>query len=389
MVAWFTARRSYASNIRPLNPHRDLEALATLIETAFGPELALTGSTMVRDLRQFALLGPLLRVAQVIGTLFSGYVWIEDDELVGNVSLSQDRDPGIWHLSNVAVLPEFRGRGIAGSLVDAATAHVRRCRGKRIMLQVRSENTRALAMYRHRGFATVDVLHELNLPPRRLAENPTRGTLVGDQSSPEGLFQPQVGRPGLLEALQAVSGSKAGRRPSMFSRKPLSGWASSARLVSAADTDLSLRQVRAQDWRTIYQLVTASTPRETLHRRPVSAHQFRRGLAWRVRQCLRLPFGGERQVELVGVRNGEIVAYGSMILRLFRGLHELQLHVLPNERGRWELGLVDALLWSVPRAPRVGLRCYVSSTHPEALRALAQLGFETLRVLDQMSLELN
>ena len=57
-----------------------------------------------------------------------------------------------------------------------------------------------------------------------LAENPTHGTLVGDQFSPEGIFRPEAGRPGLLEA---VSGSEVGLRPSMFSRKPLFGWASS------------------------------------------------------------------------------------------------------------------------------------------------------------------
>lgn len=327
MVAWLAVRRSDAGHVRPLNPYRDLESLATLIEIAFGSELALTGSSMVRDLRQYALLGPVLRVAHTIAPVFSGYVWIEDEKLVGNASLSQEKDPGIWHLSNVAVLPEFRGRGIAGQLVDTAVAHVRRHQGKRIMLQVRSENTRAVVMYRRRGFSMIDVLHELNLPP--------------------------------------------GNWP-----------------VSSGNANLPLRQVRAQDWRALYQLVIASTRPEVLRGRPVRARQFRRGLIWRARQCLHLPFSGERLVELVGVRNDEIVAYGSMILRLLRGHHGLELYVLPDERGRWESGLVDTLLWLAPRTSRAGVRCYVSSSHAEALQALAESGFETLRVLNQMSLEL-
>ena len=59
---------------------------------------------------------------------------------------------------------------------------------------------------------------------RGLAENPIHGTFVGDQSSPEGW-------PRLLEAL---SGSRVGRRPSMFSRKPLFGWDSKAKRIREA-----------------------------------------------------------------------------------------------------------------------------------------------------------
>ena len=59
-----------------------------------------------------------------------------------------------------------------------------------------------------------------------LAEDPTDGTVVGHQSALEGVFRPRVGRPGLLEAVQALSESRVGLRPSIFSRKPLFGWAS-------------------------------------------------------------------------------------------------------------------------------------------------------------------
>ena len=59
-----------------------------------------------------------------------------------------------------------------------------------------------------------------------LAESPTHGTLVRDQSPREGLFRRRVARPGLA---QGLSGSKVGRRPSMFSPKPFFGWASRLR----------------------------------------------------------------------------------------------------------------------------------------------------------------
>ena len=326
MTAWLAVKQFVPNHIRPFNPRRDLDDLATLIEVAFGFELVLTNSRVIEDMRQAAYWGGLLRVAQPIMPLFSGYVWIEGGHLVGNATLSQKK-PGIWNLSNVAVLPEFRGRGIAGALVDIAVTHARRRGGKRILLQVRSNNQPALALYRRRGFTTFDILHEIDLAPSRWP---------------------------------AIIGSKGA----------------------------ALRGVRALDGRRLYRLVAASTPQATLLRRPLDTRAFRRGVWWQLKQYLQLAFGGEVRFELVGEQEGEIVAYGAVIAHLFRGAHELELHVLPGQRGRWEASLVEGLLRAMRRLPRHRVRAYVSSSHPEALQTLHQLGFETLRVLDQMFLDL-
>jgi hypothetical protein len=99
-------------HIRPFNPHRDLSELATLIELTFGQDLALTGSHMVRDMRQMALWGTMLNVAQRLTPFLSGYVWIEDGHLVGNVSLMPDDNPRVY--SGFAPVPRAwhrRGSG--------------------------------------------------------------------------------------------------------------------------------------------------------------------------------------------------------------------------------------------------------------------------------------
>ncbi|NLG26477.1 MAG: GNAT family N-acetyltransferase, partial [Chloroflexi bacterium] len=162
MIAWaLQAAAPRDPHIRPFAPQRDLEALANLVEVAFGEDLALTGSHMVRDLRQMALAGPLLQFARPLADFLQGFVWTEDGALVGNVSVNQRA--GAWVMTNVAVLPEHRGRGIAGQLVDAAIAHVRRQGGRRILLQVRSDNTPAQTLYARRGFVRFDSWHELDL----------------------------------------------------------------------------------------------------------------------------------------------------------------------------------------------------------------------------------
>jgi ribosomal protein S18 acetylase RimI-like enzyme len=328
MIAQAIRKRPVLSHIRPFNPARDLAALATLIEVAFGDELAATGSSLAHDMRQMALLGPLLWATHAVMPVLTGFVWIEGGRLVGNASLSQESaSPATWVLSNVAVLPEYRGRGIASQLLEAAIAHVRSRQGRRLLLQVRAENQLALALYRHRGFTTFDTLHELSL-----AEH---------------------------------------------------NWP-----VMLGPSAASLRPPRARDGRRLYQLVVASTPRPVLLLRPVRAQRYRRGLAWWLTQSLQLAFSGHQRFELVAEHQGELVAYGSINAHLFHGPNELELYALPGLRGCWERPLVEGLINLTQGMPRYALRTYISASHPEGLQALGQLGFETLRVLDQMSLEL-
>jgi len=321
------------SYIRPFNVAHDLDDLATLIEIAFGPELAATGSQMVRDLRQMALWGPVLWLSGPGTSLLGGYVWIEDGHLVGNVTVTEERAKAEdWTISNVAVLPEYRGRGIAGRLVDTALAHVRSRGGRRVFLQVRSDNVTALSLYRRRGFRTYDTQSELELPRH--------------------------------------------------------GWP-----VSIGSASRPLRRVRPADQDALYALFLASTPQGVLEQRPIQARQFGRGLGWQLRQAQRLFTQGQQSLELVGedpsaAKPGAIVAYGALTTYLSRGPYELDLRVLPGQRGQWEVIVIESLLDLAGNSPHQRVRSYVSASHPEAADAHHKLGFRTLRVLDQMFLDL-
>jgi len=58
------------------------------------------------------------------------------------------------HVTNIAVLPQFRGRGVASELVAAMikNAQAHGCQG--ITLEVRVGNTSAIRLYRKHGFVT-------------------------------------------------------------------------------------------------------------------------------------------------------------------------------------------------------------------------------------------
>ena len=62
---------------------------------------------------------------------------------------------GEGDITNVAVHPEFRRRGIAGQLIDRLTEEARREGVTQIHLEVRASNTAAMALYEGRGFCPV------------------------------------------------------------------------------------------------------------------------------------------------------------------------------------------------------------------------------------------
>ena len=66
MTAHVLSKPTRHLHIRPFRAARDMSGLADLVEAAFGPELTLTGSSMVRDMRQVARWGPALHIGRLI-----------------------------------------------------------------------------------------------------------------------------------------------------------------------------------------------------------------------------------------------------------------------------------------------------------------------------------
>jgi len=82
-----------------------------------------------------------------------GFVWEVDGRIVGNASLLRvEGCPRRWVLSNVAVYPDHRRRGIGRALVQASIDLVQRSRGEVILLQVKRDNRVAQVLYAAYGF---------------------------------------------------------------------------------------------------------------------------------------------------------------------------------------------------------------------------------------------
>ena len=150
------------SGPRPVNLRTDLSPLADLIEIAFADSMDSGGRAAIREMRALSKLGPGLGLMPGMNDLLigvgMGYVWIEDGRLAGNVSIYPASLPPdaqrAWIIANVAVHPDFRGRGIARRLMLDSLESVRARSGRaaEVILQVEAQNHAARHLYETLGF---------------------------------------------------------------------------------------------------------------------------------------------------------------------------------------------------------------------------------------------
>ncbi len=147
-------------HIRLLNISRDLGEVADLLERAFSEHLDETGRRMVRELRWYArlapVLGPWLAMLMGWGHQFISFIWEEKGRVVGHVmAMRVPSDEDRWQIVNVAVAAPYRGRGIARALMERLLDTLEDMGGTWAILQVRDDNPVALHLYESLGFEPV------------------------------------------------------------------------------------------------------------------------------------------------------------------------------------------------------------------------------------------
>ena len=144
--------------IRPFDPRRDLEPVANLIESCFAETLDQDGRRYIQHMRAMARYKAARRWAffgiRANPMIPSGFVWEEDGNVVGNLSLVPVTYRGhIYYLiANVAVDPAYRRRGIATMLTQAALRKSQQRRVASTWLHVQEDNRAAQALYAKLGF---------------------------------------------------------------------------------------------------------------------------------------------------------------------------------------------------------------------------------------------
>ena len=143
--------------LRPVDVRRDLAQIAALMDLCFGDTMDQHGRGAVREMEALSRTGPLLWFLGAMTPAWQlGFVWIENGKVIGNVSTQMSEyDKRTWLIANVAVHPDYRRRGIATALTEAALQLAQKSGGRRVLLQVHQHNTGAYTLYHDLGFTTV------------------------------------------------------------------------------------------------------------------------------------------------------------------------------------------------------------------------------------------
>jgi ribosomal protein S18 acetylase RimI-like enzyme len=147
--------------IRAIDLRKDLAKIANLVELSFSDHMDAEGRDYLHHMR---LTSRNVFYLQYAGTSpetssypFHGYVWEENGEILGNLTLIylRRRDKNVYFIANVAVHPDHRGMGIARQLTERALRHVVEHNGSSVYLQVREDNPVAQHIYTTAGFQEV------------------------------------------------------------------------------------------------------------------------------------------------------------------------------------------------------------------------------------------
>ena len=168
MVAARTAlpRAATFTGLRPMDVTRDLAGVADVLAESFRGEMDAAGERAVREMRMIGRLGPFawwFDLFMPVSEGFSpGFVWVEQGRVVGNAAIRRAPAPGWGHvIGNVAVLPEYRGRGVARHLMEACLDKARGDNSQWVALEVRDDNAPAHHLYTRLGFKQTGAMAQL------------------------------------------------------------------------------------------------------------------------------------------------------------------------------------------------------------------------------------
>ncbi|MBI3242777.1 MAG: GNAT family N-acetyltransferase [Chloroflexi bacterium] len=142
-------KKQNGSGLRPVDLRRDLGHVAALMELCFGETLDAGGRGTMREMQMLSRSGFLQWIMGTVAPAWQhGFVWVEDGRLVGNVSTQpSEAERRAWLVANVAVHPDYRRRGIARALTEAALQLAAEHGATQTLLQVNHDNTGARQLY--------------------------------------------------------------------------------------------------------------------------------------------------------------------------------------------------------------------------------------------------
>jgi len=332
-------KKELFSGIRPFDVGRDLRPVSRLISRAFSTDLDAGGISILREMRWMGYFSTAIRTINYatgeFDDYFSGFVWEEDKKIVGNVTVQRADPVGKrWHIANVAVLPDYRGRGIARRLLQRALEHIKELGGQWAVLQVYEANLAARNLYAQNNFEQVDGCTELSIPrvKRQSYPDPTENLVTFNTNHWQELYD--------------LAHSQCGEQGQWW------------RSLHRNDFYISFEQeIEEWFWRMM--------GRDRVYRRSIQSLVPQNTSA----RYQRDRYSSRFEAALV------------LKAQRWRGFHELQLWARPEHHGKYENTLVQWALSILQEYPRWPIRVVLSTQYLAAISSLEAHGFQKNRTL--------
>ncbi len=317
-----------ASGIRPFDIGIDLRPVAELIAESFASELDARGNAALREMRVMSHMSGILKVVNrttgEFNDVFNGFVWVDEDRIVGNVTVQKaDRQGSRWQIANVAVAPSHRGRGMARRLMNRALEHIETSGGRWAVLQVYARNDAARNLYDGLGFEYIGGKADLLLD-----QTPSLSTLPSEIQKIPNFFTFSAGHSQELYELVTCQHST------------LSQWWRPLRRV---DYQINFEQ-QVGEWFT-----------RLIGRRDIYRH------------CIQVTRRFEAAIVLTAQR--------------WSGDHELKIWVRPDNYGKYENAFMAWTMRMLADYPRLPVTLELSTDHTQAIEAAEANGFDVTRTL--------
>ena len=155
-----TLKQTSRSGPRPINLSRDVPQVLRLLDVTFGPLLDGQGRRLLNERMNLSYNMPFqMRFSMFTRGFIPGFIWEEEDQIVGNISLLESKVTGRYLIANVAVHPNHRQQGLGRGLMQEAIDHIQQQGGREILLQVEHDNTTAIPLYDSLGFDTLGTMN--------------------------------------------------------------------------------------------------------------------------------------------------------------------------------------------------------------------------------------
>lgn len=175
--------------IRPAR-YKDFEGIKEIFSLAFNEEYQRREVDIVRRIQKIQSIYPLVKILSCFPNpyqhMFELHVAESDGRIAGLAQMSsRNHNHTRWHIENIAVHPDFRGKGIAKALLEKVFEYYTQKGALRFTLEVDVDNQPAIQLYEKTGFRKYTTLYYYKMSAKQLAEH--RDTTV--LSIPPGLQQ--------------------------------------------------------------------------------------------------------------------------------------------------------------------------------------------------------